>query len=136
VLELAEEALDLVAFAVERFAEARLPLAVGFGRDIGHRPLRLDQVADGIAVVGLVGKHDGARFEPVEQPERGWCVVRLACGQAEPERKALPVDERVDFGRETAPGATETMISTPLFAVAACWCARIDVLSIIWMSRS
>ena len=46
------------------------------------------------------------------------------------------IDDRVDFGRETASGTTETMISTPLFAVAACWCARIEVLSIIWMSPS
>ena len=62
--------------------------------------------------------------------------MRLAGGQAEPDREALGVDERVDLGGEAAPGATETMISTPLFAVAACWCARMEVLSIIWMSPS
>ncbi len=49
----------------------------------------------------------------------------------------------IDFGplrrgqiSKTTAGATETMISTPLFAVAACWCARMEVLSIIWMSPS
>ena len=46
------------------------------------------------------------------------------------------IDDRVDLGREPASGATETMISTPLFRVAACWCARMEVLSIIWISPS
>ena len=72
----------------------------------------------------------------VEQSQCGRAVVRLARRQAEPDRKPLPVDDRVDFGRETTPGATETVISPPLFAVAACWCARMEVLSIIWMSPS
>ena len=60
--------------------------------------------------------------------------MRLARRQAEPDREPLGIDDRVNLGRETAPRATETMISTPLFRVAACWCARIEVLSIIWMS--
>jgi hypothetical protein len=136
VLELAEEALDLVAFAIERLGEAGLPFAVRLGRDVRDRTLRLDQVADGVAVVSLVGEHDGARIEPVEQGQRSGSIVRLPRAQAEPDREALSVDDRMDLGRETAPGATETMISTPLFAVAACWCARMEVLSIIWMSPS
>ena len=136
MLELAEEALDLIALAVERFAEAGLPLAVGLGGDVGHRALRLDQVADGVAVIGLVTEHNRARCEPVEQGQRGRCVVGLTRAQAEPERETLPVDDRVDLGREPASGSTETMISTPLFRVAACWCARMEVLSIIWMSPS
>jgi hypothetical protein len=32
---------------------------------LGHRALALDQIADGVAVVSLVGEHDGARIEPV-----------------------------------------------------------------------
>jgi hypothetical protein len=61
--------------------------------------------------------------------------MRLARRQAEPERETPPaVDDRVNLCREAAPGATETMISTPLFRVAACWCVRMEVLSIIWMS--
>jgi hypothetical protein len=75
-------------------------------------------------------------LKPVQQFQRGRCIVRLTCGQAEPERQALPVDDRMDLGREAASGATETMISTPFFSVAACWCARMEVLSIIWMSPS
>ena len=67
----------------------------------------------------------------VEQRIGDLPVVRLPGGQAEPDREALRVDDDVDFGREPAPAATETMISTPFFAVAACWWARTVVLSII-----
>ena len=95
-----------------------------------------DQVADGVAVISLVGEHDRAWCEPIEQRQCGRGIVGLPRRQAEPEREALPVDDRVDLGREPASGATETMISTPLFRVAACWCARMEVLSIIWISPS
>jgi hypothetical protein len=47
----------------------------------------------------------------------------------------LRIDDDVDLGREPASAATETMIIIPLFAAAACWCARMEVLSIIWISR-
>jgi len=76
------------------------------------------------------------RAEPVEQRVGDLPVVRLPGGQAEPDREALRVDDDVDLGREPASAAAETVIRTPLFAVAACWCARIEVLSIIWMSPS
>ena len=46
-------------------------------------------------------------------------IVRLARRQAEPDREPLGIDDRVELGRETAPRATETMISTPLFRVAS-----------------
>ena len=68
----------------------------------------------------------------IEQFIGNLTIMRLASSQSEPDREAL----RVDDGMEPASGATETMISIPLFAVAACWCARMEVLSIIWMSPS
>lgn len=72
----------------------------------------------------------------VEQAISSLTVMALPGGQAQPDREALPFDDRVDFCRETTSGATETMISIPLFAVAACWWARTDVLSIICISPS
>ncbi len=72
----------------------------------------------------------------VEQRVCDLPVMSLASGQAETDREPLRIDDRVDFGRKSASGATETMISIPLFAVAACWWARTEVLSIIWMSPS
>ena len=56
----------------------------------------------------------------IEQTVGSLAIMALPGGQAQPDREALPVDDRVDFGREPASGTTETMISIPLFAVAAC----------------
>jgi hypothetical protein len=131
VFELAKEALDQVALSIEDLAEARLPFAIGFGRNVRHRPLRLDQVADAIGVIGLVGKDDGAGIEAIQQPICGRPVMCLTCCQAEPDRQPLRIDKRVDLGCEATSGATEAVIQIPLFAVAACWCARTEVLSII-----
>lgn len=76
------------------------------------------------------------RPKVVEQIVRDVAIMCLPNGQAEPDREPLRIDDRVDFGRKAASGATETMISIPLFAVAACWCVRMEVLSIIWMAPS
>jgi hypothetical protein len=59
----------------------------------------------------------------IEQIVGDLAIMCLPSGQAEPDREALRIDNRVDFGGEPASGATETMISIPFFAVAACWCA-------------
>lgn len=67
----------------------------------------------------------------IEQAVNDLPVARLPGGQTEPDREPLRIDDDVDLSRESASAATETMIRTPLFAVAACWCARMKVLSII-----
>jgi hypothetical protein len=72
----------------------------------------------------------------VEQPVSDLAVMGLTCRQAEPDREPLRIDDDVDLGREPAARSTGTVICTPIFAVAACWWARTEVLSIIWMSPS
>lgn len=66
VLLLGEEPLNQVALAVEPLAEAGLPAPVALGRDVGRGALLLDQIADTVGVVGLVGQHDGARAKVIE----------------------------------------------------------------------
>lgn len=84
----------------------------------------LDQVTDAVGIIGLVRQHDGARAEVVEQRVGDLPIMRLAGGQAEPDREPLRINDDVDLCREPAPAATETMICTPLFAVAARWVCR------------
>ena len=102
MLQLGEEPLDEVTFAVEPLAEAGLPLAVALRRDVGCRAMLLDQLADAVSIVGLVGQHDSARAEMIEQRVGDLPIVRLPCDQAEPDREALRVDDDVDLGREPA----------------------------------
>lgn len=119
MLQLGEEPLDEVSFAVEPLAEARLPSPVALGRDVGRGALILDQFADAVGVISLVSQHDGARAEVVEQRVRDLPVMRLSSRQPKPDRKPLRVDDDVDLGREPAARSAETMICTPLFAGAA-----------------
>ena len=67
----------------------------------------------------------------IEQNLGDLAVVRMASSQAEPDREPLRSNYDVDLRRAPASASTETMIWTPFFAVAACWCARMEVLSII-----
>lgn len=102
MLQLGEETLDQVALAVEPLAEARLPASVALRRDVGRGAPVLDQLADAVSVVGLVGQHDGARAKLVEQRVGDLPVMRLTSGQAEPDREAMRVDDDVDLGCEPA----------------------------------
>lgn len=127
---------DQVPLAVEPSTEVGLRPSVGPGRDVGERALLAERCPDAVGIVCLVRKHDCSATNMAKQIVSGLTVMALPGGQARPDRKALRVDNRMGFGREAASGTTETMISIPLFAVAACWRARTDVLSIIWMSPS
>lgn len=102
MLQLGEEALDEVALAVEALAEARLPASVALRRNVGRSALVLDQLTNAIGVVSLIGEHDGVRAEMVEQRVGDLPVMRLPCGQAEPDREPLRVDDDLDLGREPA----------------------------------
>lgn len=100
VLQFGEEPLDEVAVAVEALAEAGLPSAVAFRRDVGRGALFLDQLTDTVGIIRLVREHDGARAKVVEQRIGDLPVVCLPGGQAEPDREPLRVDDNVDFGRK------------------------------------
>lgn len=82
VLELAEEPLNEITLAIEAMAEAWFPFAIGFGRDVRHRALGLDEVADAIGIIGFVGEYDSAWIETVEQMVCRWPVMCLTGGQA------------------------------------------------------
>jgi hypothetical protein len=75
--------------------------------------MAFNRVADAARIIGFVGQYDSARFEPVEQGQRGRRIVRLTRCHAEPHGQALPIDDRVDLGRATASRATQAMISAP-----------------------
>ena len=136
MLQLGAEALDQVPLAVEPGAEVGFRPTVGLGRDIGGRALLAHRHPDAVGIVCLASQHYCSGTDMIEQVVGNLAVVALSSSQAQPDRKASPVDDRMDFGREPASGTTETMISIPLFAVAACWWARMEVLSIICMSPS
>jgi hypothetical protein len=102
MLQLRKEPLGEVAVVIEGFAEARFQFAIAFWRDVERGALVLDQLADAVSVVGLVGQYDGPRAQMVEERIGDLAVMRLPGGPAEPDRELLRVNNDVDLRREPA----------------------------------
>ena len=101
VVELVEEPLDEVAFAVECEVAMLWRDAVGFGRDDRSDfpfPQGLDE---GVSVIGLVSKK-GLGIDTFQQRLGLAEVGGLARGQGEADRVAQRVDERVYLGGQSA----------------------------------
>src|SRR4051794_36617990 len=104
-------------------------------RDDGACADRLDGFEDRQSVVGFVGDDMGRR-EAVEQRQRLGAVVGLPRREEEPDRAPAAIDREVDLGAQSTSGTPQSRILGPPFPVAACWCARTIVLSIIRYSLS
>jgi hypothetical protein len=120
LLQLVEEALDLVAVAVERLAPAEALLAVRCVGNIRDGALRSDQRPNAVGVVALVGDDDGTPLETLEQRLRAGGVVVLSRRDQQPDRPALRVDPRVDLRGEASATSPNTTNSTLFFTPEAC----------------
>ena len=121
LLQLVEEALDVVALTINLLLPAVAPLAVGFVGNIGDRALAPDVGPHPVGVVALVGDDDRAALETVEQRLGTGDVVILAGRDQEPDGPAFGVDARVDLRREPASASAHTTISTLFLTPEACW---------------
>src|SRR5690554_4954012 len=134
MLQFVEAALDAVALAIERCVERNEHLAAAARGDHGFHPGRRDVLANGVAVVGLVG-NDGVAGGAVQQRRGRAAVVHLAAGQQEAQRPPERVGNEMDFGRQSASGTPQSLVRAPFLApplpVAACWCALTRVASSI-----
>lgn len=119
-LEMTDHALDAVALRVELPVPADRRLAVRARRD--HRPDAgvMETVADGIAIVALVGDQVagpcfGERTERFELR----AVGRLAAGEVEGKRLTDGITETMNLTGEPAPRAAKSLFASPPFAPAA-----------------
>lgn len=129
MLEPTEEALDLIALAVDALRHGALDDPVAWGRDACLGPGGSDEIEEGMGVIGPVGDHMTA-FEIGDESWRGGEVMSLAGGQDDPHRQAVLVDQGVDLGAQSAARTADGVILAPFFPPAACWWARIIELSI------
>jgi len=120
LLQLVEEALDVVALAIDGLRPPVLGLPVGTVRDVGDRALISNAHADAVGIVALVGDDDGAFLQPVEQSRRKGGVVGLAWRDQEADRAAFRVDARVNFRGEASSASAHTTISTLFLTPEAC----------------
>ena len=132
MFELVEAAFDTIVLFVELSVVLSLVFAVAFGWDhrLGSHVFRLSH--DGVRVIAFVGDHG---FGPLAVKElRGRHILAsLARGDAELQRKTVFVGQQVDLRAQTSSGTPQSRVFGAPFLrpVAACWCARTMVESII-----
>lgn len=135
--------------------EGKGALAVGFWWYVVPSLSLCGFGADGVAVVALIGQQDVTFTKAADQQFGLGAIGDLVAGQAEGNRAAFGVDERVDLAREPAAGAPyaaipailqiagafvcsahAAIVSIPFFPVAACWWTRTQVESIMMILPS
>jgi hypothetical protein len=121
LFELVEEALDIVALAVECLGPTKALLAADHVGNIGDGATRFDVKAEAIGVIGLVRDDDGAAGEIGQKRFGAGQIMRLSRRDQELERPALAVDPRVDLRGEPAAASPHTTISTLFLTPEACW---------------
>lgn len=121
VFEFPEEPFDQIAIAVEKAAEHEASTTVALGCDVGEASLIGDPAANGIAVISLIGEEGAAAWNGGQRRLSLTAITRLALGQMQLDRQARAINQRVDLGRQTAPGTSQAAIWAPLFRVAPCW---------------
>jgi hypothetical protein len=120
LLELVEEALDMVALAIEGLGPTEALLAPDHVGNVGDGTASLDVNSQTVGVVGLVSDDDGAVSEIGKERFGAGQVVSLSRRDQELERPALVVDPRVDFRGEPAAASPDTAISTLFLTPEAC----------------
>lgn len=131
VFEAREAAFNAIALFVKGLIEVAWLLPVAFGGDNGDRAHALDVRDDGIAVIALVGQHI-LDFTMCQKTDGLGAVVDLSRGYGKGHRQSLLVGQQMDLRRQTSSGTPQSLVRAPfLRPVAACWCARTIVESII-----
>lgn len=119
MLQPVDAALDLITHFVDHFVVADELLARPVRRDDGLGALCLDERAQGVAVIGLVGE-DVARRYAREQFRGGGDVALLAWRDDDPQRSAARIDEQMDLGGQSSSGTPQRLVPRPPFPPAAC----------------
>ena len=119
VLEFVEEALDEVAFAIESEVARQRDRAAGMGRNDRSDLSVGEGLDEGIGVIGLVT--DQSRWIGIL--EQGRCtseVAGLAWRKHQLDGIAQGIDERVNFGAQSATRSADRLLAVFLRAPALC----------------
>ena len=119
VLELIEEALDEVAFAIER--EVAVPRGLAMGDRGNHRAdlALIESLDQPIGVVSLVADQS-RRIDVFDQRLCASQIVRLPGREHQLDGIAKGIDKRVDFGAQSAAGSADRLLAVFFRAPALC----------------
>jgi hypothetical protein len=119
MLEFVEEALDEVAFAIQREVAMPRRFAIGFwGNHRGNASLR-ERIRQRIGVASLVAKQ-GTGIDTVDQLLCTNQIVGLSRRKHQFDRIAQGIDEGMDFGRQSSTGSADRLFAVFFRAPALC----------------
>ena len=120
MFELVEETLNEIAFAVEGEIARAGGFSVGFGWDDWGDRSSVERVDEGVGVEGLVGDQS-AGIDGFDQRLGASQIVLLARAEHHLDRIAEGIDERVNFGGQSAAGSADGLRTVFFWAPALCW---------------
>jgi len=120
MFELVEETLNEIAFAVEGEVARARGFSVGFGwDDWGDRSI-VEGGDEGVGVERLVGDQS-AGIDGFDERFSASQIVILARAEHHLNRIAEGIDERVNFGGQSAAGSADGLRTVFFWAPALCW---------------
>jgi hypothetical protein len=119
VLEFVEEALDEIAFAVEREIAIPRGLAIGLWGNHGDDLALVESVDQRVSIVSLVADQ-GLRIGGVNQRLRASQIVGLPWREHHLDGIAQGVDEQMDFGGQSAARSADCLLAVFFRAPALC----------------
>lgn len=128
MLELAEEALDEIALAIDAPVDRAVDEALTGRGDVSLGAAGPDQFQQGIGVVAAIG-NDMLAFETDQQLRSGSQVMRLSGRQHQAHGQTVLIDQSIDLGAQSSTRTADGVIFAPFFPPAACWWARMIELS-------
>ena len=120
MLELVEETLNEIAFAVEGEVARARGFSVGFGWDDWDDRSIVEGGDEGIRVERLVGDQS-AGIDGFDQRFGTSQIVILAWAEHHLDGIAEGIDEHVNFGGQSAAGSTDGLRAIFFWAPALCW---------------
>ena len=120
MLELVEETLNEIAFAVEGEVARARGFSVGFGWDDWRDRSSVEDADEEVGVEGLVGDQS-AGIDGFDQRFGTSQIVILARAEHHLNGIAEGVDERVNLGGQSAAGSADGLRAVFFWAPALCW---------------
>lgn len=121
MLELAEEALDEIALAVDARIDRSLHLAVALSWDMSLSTASTNQVDQMLPVIAAISDDDRGSRKPFQQPGRRGLVGCLSCRESEADRQPVLVNDDMDLTGQSSTRTADGVIRTPFLPPAACW---------------
>jgi hypothetical protein len=120
VLEFIEEALDEIAFTIEREIAGPRRLAIGFRRDHRRDVSLGESIEERIGIVCLIANQD-LRISPLKQWFCASQIMSLPRREHQINGIAESIDKDMNFGGQPAAGSADCLLAVFFRAPALCW---------------